>query len=165
MFAPQPLWDKKEEDVRKIKRMFYFKSELWYNFLSLTRIHKLPSMPMRFENINEFLLICTTVLDDQSPVDLHKRLELLVNSNVPISLMYGSLESLITKSSIRKLNEKLGICSEDIVYIDPTKDDTNRLQTDKKINSYVIENGGHFAHANFYNFSNKIIENLLNYHE
>ena len=130
--------------------MFYFKSELWYNFLSLTRIHKLPSMPMRFENINEFLLICTTVLDDQSPIDLHRRIEYLVNSHIPVTIMYGSQESLISKASIRKLNEKLGINEDEIVTLEEDTDSADDLKPTKRINSYVIKNGGHFAHANFH---------------
>lgn len=144
--------------------MFYFKSELWYNFLAMTHIHKLPSMPMRFENINEFLLICTTVLDDQSPIDLHRRIDTLVKqTHIPITLMYGSGETLISKTSIRKLHEKLGLSQEEIVHLEEGKHSADDLTSTRRINSYIIETGGHFAHANFPLFSNRMVENLLNY--
>lgn len=165
LFAPQPLWDSKEDEVQKVKRMFYFKSELWYNFLGWTHIHKLPSLPMRFDSVNEFLLICTTVLDDHSPIDLHRRIELLrANSkSVPVTVMYGSGETLISKSAIAKLNEKLGVQPEEIIHLDAEKHTADDLPTGKPITSYVINNGGHFAHANFYQFSNRMVENLLAY--
>ncbi|KAH9394632.1 hypothetical protein TYRP_004687 [Tyrophagus putrescentiae] len=158
LFAPQPLWlsHKQEVEMQKAKRMFYFRSELWYNFLGMTRIHKLPSMPMRFDNVNEFLLICTTVLDDQSPIDLHRRIELLVKSNIPVTLMYGSEETLVTKGSIAKLNEELGVKPEEIIRLDGEKHTADDLPAGKRITSYVIQKGGHFAHANFYQFSNRM---------
>lgn len=128
------------------------------------RFYKLPFTPMRIENINEFLMLCSSAIDYQTAIDIVHRLKKLVDSGRPVVLLYGENETLITKKSIAELHQCLEIDPEDKIVIDPENDCPVKLSMKKRIVSYSINGGGHFVHAKQHQFSNKMIDNLLDYH-
>ncbi|XP_046920323.2 uncharacterized protein LOC124500308 isoform X2 [Dermatophagoides farinae] len=158
--SPQPLWDPVRND--EMLKAFKHKSEWWYNFLSLMRVHKKAYTKLRCANINEFLLLCSIGIEDDTPEKFTHRLQKIIKMNIPIVLIYGEKERLISKTAIQRLNEQLYIESNDIIMIDP--DDSTyqeQLELTKKYSSFVIKNGGHFTHCNHHHVANAIIDNLL----
>lgn len=164
MFSPQPLWLVKEEGMRRLRRTLYFQNELWYNFLALVRLHKLPSLPMKCDHIDEFLLFCTIAIDRNTPKDFEKRMDMLMESNIPLVIMYGSEDSVIGKPTIDRMNHKIGKAPEDIIHVDPNQTSPSDLKLSGKVSSFMIDTAKHFAHANYYKFSNEIIQLLLDYY-
>jgi len=121
---------------------------------------------MDFEHINEFFLLGTHLLDAQTPEDFKRRLDHLVhNTEIPITLAYGSEEPVISKYCIDQMYERLGIAQQDIVHIDPESDPVDVIMkpSGRRITGYMIKGGGHFAHAKFSQYSNRMVDNLLNY--
>lgn len=162
MFAPQPLWDFDKDNIQRLMGAFRYRNEIWYNFLSFMKVHKLPSMPMKFDHVNEFLMFASIVIDQKHRNDLYKRLERLMEMNVPVTICYGSEESLIPKVTISKLYKELAIDPEhDVVDIDPENYSHEQLARTGRITCYSIRGGKHFAHANFHQYSNRMIEQLL----
>ncbi|KAH9416896.1 hypothetical protein DERP_013867 [Dermatophagoides pteronyssinus] len=158
--SPQPLWDPVRNN--EMLKAFKHKSEWWYNFLSIMRVHKKAYTKLRFTNINEFLLLCTIGIEDDTPTKFTNRLEQIIKMNIPVVIIYGEKERLISKTAIQRLNEHFNIESDDIIMID-SDDSTyqDHLKLTKKYSSFVIKNGGHFTHCNHHQVANKIIDNLL----
>lgn len=163
LFSPQPYWDLKEKEKQRIRSFFKYRSEAWFNFLSFTKFHKIPFTPLKLKNINEFLTLCATAVDDKTSVEIVRRIELLNKSKRPVVLLYGQKESLISQAAINRLHDELQIDLDDIVQIDPNVDSPDKVTMKNLINSYLIQNAGHFAHANYSVFSNKMIDNLLSF--
>lgn len=124
--------------------------------------------------MNEFLHSCCISIEDDTKENMYKRIDSLVKLNIPTVLIYGSLERIISKWAIGQLNERLTIKPDEIVLID-CDNNTNKLSLSKSIeselnltknlNSFLIKNGGHFSHCNYYPIANKLIDNLLYFHD
>lgn len=166
MFAPQPLWDFESDKIEQLLGAFRYRNEVWYNFISLIKVHKMPSMPMKFDHVNEFLVFATVVIDQKHRNELYKRVEaLMAMVDVPVTVCYGSKESLIPKVTIGRLYKELGIedVEHEVINIDPETDSPEQLAHTRRIMGYTILGGKHFAHASFPQYSNRMIEQLLEY--
>lgn len=124
--------------------------------------------------MNEFLHSCCISIEDDTRENMYKRIDLLVKLNIPTVLIYGTLEKLISKWAIAQLNERLTIKPEEVVLIDCDNNINNpslsksiesELTLSKNLNSFLIKNGGHFSHCNYYPIANKLIDNLLYFHD
>ena len=144
--------------------MSLFRSELLFKLLTLAQVHRYPFWNLKYADINEFLISAATLYDQQSPVDLKHRIELLVqNSKIPVSLVYGGDEVTVSQYCIEEMYRRMKIKPEEIVEIDPIHDLLDSVKQSKRIQGYRIKGGGHFAHAKYYQYSNQIVENLLNF--
>lgn len=166
MFAPQPLWDAGIKRGNKIVRRTFFKSELWYKLLDKLEVYKKTRFPMKFANLNEFLLICCLAYDEESPLDLPRRLNVLAERlSLPTVVMYGSKESIIPLSSIQLLKEHLRISETAQLDVNSQIDSPDILQMSSPRMFYNIEGGKHFVHTTHWPYTVRILENLLNFHK
>ncbi|OTF79822.1 hypothetical protein BLA29_013897, partial [Euroglyphus maynei] len=79
------------------------------------RVHKKSYTKLRCTNINEFLLLCSIGIEDDTPEKFTRRLERIIQMNIPVVIIYGENERLISKQAIQRLNEHFNIQSDDII--------------------------------------------------
>lgn len=174
-FAAQPLYDLKEKYVNLTKKLFFtFRNELFYNLLGFLRFHKLPQIPVKFEHINDAFLFLVPVLDDEHlQTQLWHSIEKLAAAKkVPVSIVYGTEEKFISPQARERFFAAFGLQPEDVLVVDPTVDidpevvvvgkgnlKTNYSQT--RIKGIYLKGGGHFAYANYPQYTNRLVENLL----
>ena len=168
LFAPQPLYDITEANVRLVNRyMFPFPhSELFYNILNLTRFYRHPKIPLKFNHINDFILFMVPVLDCRAIENMPNRIQNLAQpqAKVPVAIMYGDGEKFISAKARGKLFQQFGLEPKDLIQIDPKVDDLEVVSRDRaRVKGYIIKGGGHFMYANFEKYTHQIVEDLLNY--
>ena len=142
------------------------RSQLWANLLQRARLHRYTILPVNFNSIDQFLWLSTVVYDPTAPTDLARRIERLVKSGKPAFMLVSSNEPLVSKRAIAKLNNAFGVSPNEIIHVDPTKQNPESVplpseSSSKAITSYVIEKGTHFPHAKYPEFCIPLVENLL----
>lgn len=168
-FAAQPLYDLKAKHAHLTKRIFFtHRSELFYNLLGHLRLHKLPRIPVRFEHINDALLFLVPALDDahlrrQLPKSIAK---LMTSSQVPVSIFYGTGEKFISPQARERFFAAFGLqAPEDILVVDPAVDTDPEVTVlgkgQTRVRGIYLKGGGHFAYANYPQYTNCIVEDLL----
>ena len=187
MFSPQPLYDMTSmmKSICNWTMYLFPRSNLWYNCLDRLNIYKTKLIPVRFENINDFLVFFVSSLHDMTQDELPRKIANLSllrdledqkqqKHRIPIALMYGDKEKFIFPKSRTRLFNEFGIKVSEVIRIDPIVDSPenflklkskniskNTKTAPKRVNGYIIIGGGHFAYANFDQFTNRIVESLL----
>ena len=164
MFAPTNAWDKSIQSQEKIVNMlFMFQNNLWYNLLGLMKIHKNKKLPLKFDNIDDFLLYCSLQRDNIIGGFEERFKRVVKNTDFPISLVSGALDKTAPPIHIAKFNTILGLRNDQVIRIDPTIHTEKDIKMNtKRFNSYLIEDGKHFLHMKYHNIAKKILTNLLN---
>lgn len=164
MFAPQPLWDAWIVRNNNFIKKFFFKSELWYNFLERFNLYNRGIFAMKFANVNEFLILSCFAYDDESPRDLPRRFKVLAERlSLPAVIMFGTKEPLIPVSSMQQMNQVLGIPETAQLELNPQTDSPDSLQMSSPRMFYNIQGGKHYVHTSHWPFTVRILENLLTF--
>lgn len=164
LFSPQSGWIEYNPRLDYCAKCLTIRHPLWYRFLELIRIHKLPYWPVFFGNINEFLSTAAVFLHTDSLDELYYRVEYFVKeTSTPISILMGAKDFLIFPKSNEEVHQRLGIAMKEVLVVDTKVDNLqDKLRkTGRRMNSYSIKSGGHFVHQRHANYANRIIENML----
>lgn len=170
LFAPQPIWDMTPPMRSFVERLFYLRTDLWYGLLELLRVHQLKGTVLRFEDIDEFLWLMTTVRDKLTPVDAHRRIyHLRRQSSIPVVVQFGSREFVVSQRAARQLFEEFGLLERLTEYDagDERRDPAEIAGPvdGPRIRGYLAHGGGHFSFAKQPKVSLRMIENLLRYYD
>src|SRR5699024_6634910 len=113
------------------------------------RVHRAPIWMMKFATINECLWLFSHVLDQQSPVEVHRRIEhLRTRAPFPVAVLYGTKEAIISKRSVAKIYAEFGIDDKDMIRLDPdVPGDLSKIQAGgPRVKGYMVKGGGHFVY-------------------
>lgn len=166
LFSPQSFWIDYNHKFDAMVHSLSIQNEFWYKLLELSRVHRHPYWPMKYDSINEFLLSASIFLDQRTAIDLIGRVEHLVTgTDRKVTFVHGAKDFLIKQSSTAELHRKFNLSPKDIIHCDPSQEENHeewlgKIKS-KRINSFIDTKGGHFAYIKQHKFSNKIIENLI----
>ncbi|KAI2804493.1 hypothetical protein BLOT_003479 [Blomia tropicalis] len=171
ILAPQPMWDLRPDSANMLKKIFFSRSNLWYELLSLTKLDKGKVTKVRFNDFNEFLWLMLTVLyENTASVDIYRRIDYLRRrSTIPVVVQFGEKEPIASRKSVMKLFNEFGIDSDKLIQFNPDElaselfDDL--LKQDTRIKGYYFLKGGHFSYAKNSNYTCRMIDNLLSYYD
>lgn len=160
LFAPNPFWDtEKLSEPERAKKLFIFRNRLWLNFLNMINVRRFYKPPIAMQNTDEMLTFVSMLNDDMKRGFEDRLRRVVQNPKLSISLVYGTREKLISQKSVAKFFDVLG---EKVLSIDPKVNDFEKmLDSDKRINSYMLEDGGHLLHLKYHNLAKKMISNLV----
>ena len=169
LMSPTPLWGQllpKELIMNKIFQYVFKKfPSFWYSIFESGRIHRLPIWPVKFANIDEYLLFSIIQLDHLTNKDAKQRIDYIRDcTTIPVTVLYGSADPVIDKCSMNGIYDRLGIRPDKIIHIDYPDDYdpvNESFVNNQRFNGYMITGGGHFVHAKYANISNRIVDNLL----
>lgn len=142
---------------------FTFKSDWWYNFLSMTKIYERDIFPMKLKNIDELLLLLAPVFDIEEIINVSDRITLLKKSDVPTIVVFGTAEPIITTDGRNQLRDVLLIPPEQVVNIDPSNYKLDDLTLKQRQSFFLIKDARHFVHSTHSTISNQLIDNLLKF--
>ncbi len=186
LLSPQPMLDPVAPAVRAAARRLFRlaslagkvgASEAFYRLLSAAQLHRLIRSAYKFATTEELLWALTTLLDLQTPFSVQRRVYNLVqqkSSSVPVTLLYGSRETIISRRAQHQfLTEYFGVPEERFVYLDLSDDakkgddagelgDLAKIQPGgDRIKAYYINGGSHFAFARHSQATVRMIDCLL----
>lgn len=161
MFAPQTFLAVDRSNLRIGRAFFPFNHRLWFDFLELLRVHKLPSGPLviKFATIDDALWTLAGAFDIDAPKLMRDRLATLVELNIPTVVVFGIREQIIKKAGMEELNRVLQVPPNNILTIDPSK--VNDIKLKPETYSFTILEAGHFVHSNYSHICNRFFDELL----
>ena len=164
MCAAETWLEVPNEKIQRGKPLFLFNTNWWYKFIELTGIHNRKDLvPVKIETIDDFLLLSSFSFDDDAAIKKVERVKSLLELNIPTVVVFGSREKIISKQSQNAINETLQIGPEQIIVFDQNKHSLEDLKLTHRQTSVIVEDGGHYVHANHPQVVNKLIENLLQF--
>ena len=164
MFTPMPLVCLKGKILLEIAKLVHtFKYEQWYKFLSILRLHRFRYSPVQMNDLNYLLLFAVILFNEESLLHTASFFKSIGQTNTPCVVLLGPRDTIMSDYVKAKTHELLSIPPEQRFRIDPNKVNPDNFKLKHRQSSYSIEGAGHFVHANYSRFANKLVDNILQF--
>ncbi|XP_027204858.2 uncharacterized protein LOC113798503 [Dermatophagoides pteronyssinus] len=165
MIAPQFFFDGISEKLHNNSKLMLrlSKSRILSRVLHRMKIHQSKGIPFKFQDIDEFFLLNTLLLDIQAVKDSRARVRLMNEKKFPGFIMYSSDDKIISKKAQQELYQILNIDDVQTIIIDqdnPKIIDTNYL-LNNPMKKFMAKDGRHLPHQKYPNVINFLIEKLI----